>query len=139
MADDDKTRFKEHLALLRQAGKGLGRDVETELTDIGKKVERFPKLVGRDAEALAQEIDYDFVRVGVKINRGMKAIPGEMARGAKAVGRGAVHLGRATKEDLVKTKKVMKKDVKSGFAHAAGLKSRPISAWSRTEKDDKEE
>lgn len=146
MADDDSTRFKEHLALLRQAGRGLGKDVEVELSDVGKKVERFPKLVGRDAEILAAEIEYDFVRVGVKINRGIKSIPGEVAKGARAVGRGALFLGHETKagavrakEDMVRAKKAAKKDVKSGFARAAGVKTSSLNEWSRSGDKDKDE
>lgn len=133
----DKTRFKEHLALLRQAGRGLGGDIDVELKGLERDIERFPSAVGRDAEILAEDIEYGLLKAALKINKGMKAIPGEVARGARALGRDAVRLKRETAQEIRRARKTVKKDVKSSFTKAAGIKTGSISEWERPTKKNK--
>jgi hypothetical protein len=124
-----EARFREHLKLLKQAAHGLGSDVDVELHTVEKKIEKFPKVVGRDAEILAEDIEIDLLRAAVKINKGLKAIPGEIARGARALGRDAEELGRRTRKDVVKAEKAAKKGVKKEFAKAAGVETGKMSEW----------
>jgi hypothetical protein len=132
-----EARFREHAKLLRQAARGLGADFEIELREAEIKIEKLPRTVGRDAEILAEDIEYDLLRAAVKINKGLKAIPGDVARGARAIGRDAAMLGKKTRTDVVKAEKAVKKGVKKEFAKAAGVTTGTMSEWEYPDKKNK--
>lgn len=142
MASSDETRFKEHLAELRGAAKGLGGDIEAELRTVERGISQIPTVVEKDMDRWSREIDFALFRAAVHIHKArkamqqdIKAIPGKMAKGAKTFARDSAKVARATKSEAVKAKKVVKKDVKVGLAHAAGYRTGPISEWKRTSRD----
>ncbi|MCL5984337.1 MAG: hypothetical protein M1143_02025 [Candidatus Thermoplasmatota archaeon] len=136
MSSDD-TRFKEHLAELRNAAKGLGGDIESELRGLEREIEKLPGAVEKDVERMSEDIEYGLLRTALKIQKELKTIPGKVSGGAKTFARDSVKLARAAKVEARHTQKVVKHDVKAGFARAAGVETRPISEWKRPKKEEK--
>ena len=129
MAADAETRFRDHVAMLREATKGLGHDFEAELLSLERKIERSAHLVGRDLTNLQREIDYDLFVLGVKIHRWRKNLPQNLAAGVRTVGRGALEVGRLSGQAMGDAGKAVKRGVKRELAKAAGVRHEPLSEW----------
>ncbi len=143
MPSSDETRFKEHLAELRGAARGLGGDFEAELRNVEKDIARLPTILEKDMDRWSKEIDFALFRAAVRIHKArkalqkdIKAIPGEVSRGARALARDSARAAKAAKHEAVRAKKAVKKDVKVGLVHAAGVRTGPVSEWKRSSKDE---
>jgi hypothetical protein len=124
-----ETRFREHVALLRQAARGIGADVEGELKNVETKISRSSKTAGRDAEVLAHEIHLDLARIAVSVSKGSRNLPTNLKKGAVAAGgltkRGLLKAAGETKA----AGKAVKKSTKKELAKAAGIYHEPPREW----------
>ncbi len=132
MADVHEARFREHLSMLRQAAKGLGLDLESEFRSVEKDIAELPKAVGKEADHLLREIDYDLFSLSVKIHRvhqEFKKLPRKVSDDAQSMGRKAVWFGKKGVAATAAAGKAVKKDVKKELAKAAGIHTDPIQEW----------
>ncbi len=126
--------MREHLAELRQATHGLGRDVEIRLEDVGRKIEKLPTLTAEEARAAAYEIEDDLVAIGHKAGVEIRRLPREIghgiATGAGEIRDGAVRAGTAARDELEDVGHRTKEGTKNLLASAAGVRRTPMKGWS---------
>ncbi len=134
MPSSQETRFREHLAQLRQASRGLGKDIEAELTGIEKKIDKGAKRVAWGSEDLAREIDYELAVAAVRIQKAIRTLPSSVKSGSLALGsavkRGSGALKDRTVAASARMGKATKKGVKKGLSKAAGTWHEPLQEWS---------
>ncbi len=119
----DQARFREHLAQMRQAARGLGGDFYSEFSDLDTKIERFGHSTARDARELGQEIQEQLSHLGKSIDEEMRRLPGRIADGASRA-------GGATRDAFVAVGHRTKEGTKNALASAAGVNRKPIRSWS---------
>jgi hypothetical protein len=119
----DEARFREHMALMRQATRGLGRDFVSEFSELDDKIERFGRSTGQGAANLGAEIQEGLSNLGKSIDEEARKLPGRISGGVSRAGAatwGAVsEAGRRTKEGT-----------KNALAAAAGVNRKPMKSWS---------
>ncbi|MCI4349345.1 MAG: hypothetical protein L3J93_03895 [Thermoplasmata archaeon] len=139
---DEQARLREHLAELRKAAHGIGKDVEIELGAIADKIEKLPSRTAKDAKYALYEIEDDLAAAGHTIDRQLKKLPGEIGRGMVAAGsgikNGAVRLGGATRDTLETVGHKTKEGTKNVLATAAGVRKTPIKEWRHPSEEAKE-
>jgi hypothetical protein len=119
----DQARFREHLAQMRQAARGLGGDFVSEFSDLDDKIERFGEATAKDAKMLGQEIQDGLSNLGKSIDDQMRRLPGRIAEGASRA-------GGATRDAFVAVGHRTKEGTKNVLASAAGVNRKPIKSWS---------
>jgi hypothetical protein len=122
-ASSDQARFREHLAQMRQAARGLGGDFVTEFSDLDDKIERFGQSTAKDAKYLGQEIQDQLSNLGKTIDDEMRRLPGRIADGASRA-------GGATRDAFVAVGHRTKEGTKNVLASAAGVNRKPMRSWS---------
>ncbi len=122
----EEAQFREHLADLRRAAHGLGRDFSAELHNLDRSIEQFRKSSSRDAKYLAASIQDRFTALGRAIDDEARRIPGRLADSASRA-------GGATRDALVAVGKATKSGTKNALASAAGVNRKPIRTWSPPE------
>lgn len=131
--DDDSTRFHAHLNLLREATKGIGKDIEIEFKDVEKGIARLPHTVGRDYDDLHLEIEMKLARLSIKAHKFRKEFPKEvkadLRKAGHAIKTGAKIAGEAPVVYTAKGLRAAKKGTQKGFARAAGIYHDPIEEW----------
>lgn len=139
-SSEEEARLREHLAELRKAARGIGKDVEIDLARVGSRIEELPRLTAKDAKYAVWEIEDELAAIGHRVDVDLKKLPGEIGRGAAAVGRGigegAVRIGSATRDGLEDAGHAAKEGTKNVFARAAGVKRTPMKGWSPPPADD---
>ncbi|HTS33880.1 MAG TPA: hypothetical protein VMI55_08115 [Thermoplasmata archaeon] len=125
----DQARFREHLAQMRQAARGLGGDFVSEFSDLDTKIERFGHATARDARELGSEIEDGISHLGKQIDDQMRRLPGRIADGASRA-------GGATRDAFVAVGHKTKEGTKNALASAAGVNRKPIKTWSPPEGPD---
>jgi hypothetical protein len=126
----EEAQFREHMADMRRAARGLGRDFAHEFADLDRKIERFGNSTARDARALGAEIQDDFAHLGRQLDEGMRAVPQRFANAGYAIGSGVARAGGATRDAVVAAGKAAKSGTRNALASAAGVKRTPIREWS---------
>jgi hypothetical protein len=119
----EEARFREHMAQMRQAARGLGRDFATEFGDLDEKIERFGHATAQDAKYLSREISDGFANLGRSIDDEVRRLPGRIADGVSRA-------GGATRGALLAAGKRTREGTRNALASAAGVNRKPIRSWS---------
>jgi len=122
-SSQEEARFREHLAQMRSAARGLGRDFQAEFSDLDDKIERWGHSTSKDAAALGQDIAESFAALGKRIDEEARRLPGRIADGASRA-------GGATRDAFVAVGHRTKEGTKNALASAAGVNRKPIKTWS---------
>jgi hypothetical protein len=130
MADSrEEAQFRQHMAEMRRAARGLGKDFAHEFADLDRKIERFGNSTARDARALGAEIQDDFSNLGKRMDEGMRQVPQRFADAGFAIGSGVARAGGATRDAMVAAGRAAKAGTKNALASAAGVKRTPMREW----------
>jgi hypothetical protein len=125
-ADREQAQFRQHLAELRRAAGGLGRDFSAEISNLDRSIERFGQASGKNAKYLGQSINDGFSALGRAIDDEARRLPGRIASGASRA-------GGATRDAFVAVGHATKTGTKNALASAAGVNRKPIRTWSPPE------
>ncbi len=128
--DREEAQFRAHLAEMRRAAGGLGRDFASEFTDLDRKIERLGHVTAKEAHYLALDIQDDFSNLGKRMDKEMRDLPGHIANAGIAIGSGASRAGAATRDAFVSAGKAAKTGTKNALASAAGVRRTPMREWS---------
>ncbi|HTW76415.1 MAG TPA: hypothetical protein VMG14_01435 [Thermoplasmata archaeon] len=130
MTDDrEEAQFRAHLAEMRRAAGGLGRDFANEFSDLDRKIERMGHVTAKEARYLALDIQDDFAALGKRMDSEVRQIPQRIANAGVAIGSGASRAGAATRDALVSAGKAAKTGTKNALASAAGVRRTPMREW----------
>ncbi len=122
----EEAQFRQHLAELRRAAGGLGRDFSSEMSNLDKSIERFGRSSAKDAKYLGQSIEDRFSTLGRAIDSEARRLPGRIADGASRA-------GGATRDAFVAVGKATRTGTKNALASAAGVNRKPMRSWSPPE------
>jgi hypothetical protein len=122
----EEAQFRQHLADLRHAAGGLGRDFSSEISNLDRAIERFGRSSSKDAKYLGQSIQDQFSALGKAIDDQARRLPGRIADGASRA-------GGATRDAFVAVGHATKTGTKNALASAAGVNRKPIRSWSPPE------
>ncbi len=125
----EEVQFRQHLAEMRRAASGLGRDFAAEFTDLDTKIERFGRTTAKEARYLGAEIQDDFARLGRTMDEEMRRLPQRFANAGAAIGSGAVRAAGATRDAVVVAGQRAKAGTRNALAVAAGVKRTPMREW----------
>jgi hypothetical protein len=134
----DEAQFRAHLAEMRRAAGGLGRDFANEFSDLDRKIEKLGHTTAKEAKYLALDIQDDISNLGKKMDAEMRRIPQHFANAGIAIGSGVSRAGAATRDAFVSAGKRAKDGTQNALASAAGVKRTPMREWSTptTTRDD---
>lgn len=122
----EEAQFRTHLAELRRAARGLGRDFSSEISNLDRSIERFGRSSAKDAKYLGQTIEERFSNLGRAIDEEARRLPGRIADGASRA-------GGATRDAFVAVGKATKTGTKNALASAAGVNRKPMRSWNPPE------
>jgi hypothetical protein len=125
-----QAQFRAHLAEMRDAAGGLGRDFAREFTDLDDKIERFGNATAKEAKYLSLEIQDDFAYLGKTLDAEVRRIPQRIADAGSAIGSGTVRAAAATRDAVVAAGKAAKTGTQNALAAAAGVRRTPMREWS---------
>ncbi|MGI0129532.1 MAG: hypothetical protein ACREDE_04515 [Thermoplasmata archaeon] len=123
-------QFRRHLAEMRRAAGGIGRDFASEFADLDRKIEKLGHTTAKEARYLALDIQDDFTSLGRAMDEEVRRIPQHIANAGIAIGSGASRAGAATRDAFVAAGHHAKEGTKNAFAAAAGVKRTPMKEWS---------
>ena len=126
----EQAQFRQHLAEMRRAAAGLGKDFGREFTNLDTKIEALGHSTGKGAKYLALEIQDDFSTLGHELGDGVRRIPQHIAEAGTAIGSGTVHAAEAVRDAAVTAGRRAKTGTQNAFAAAAGVKRTPMKEWS---------
>ncbi len=126
----EEAQFRQHLAEMRRAAGGIGRDFATEFSDLDRKIERLGHTTAKEAKYLALDIQDDFAALGKAMDEEVRRIPQHIANAGVAIGQGASRAGAATRDAFVSAGHQVKVGTKNALASAAGVKRTPMREWS---------
>ena len=129
----EQARLRQHLAELRQATHGLGKDFAIEFKSLDHKIARLSTRTAQELKYDVQDIEDDVYALGRSIDREFAALPRNVATGAKAagvaIGQGAARFAEAAGGALETAGKRAREGGKNALASAAGVNRRPIKEW----------
>lgn len=135
-SDTDETRFRDHVKLLRQATKGIGKDIEIEFKDVERDIARLPRSIGRDYEDLRVDIELKLARLSIKAHKFKKDFPREVKADFKRAGHdvkaGAEFVGKGVVVESARAAKAVKRGGQKGLSKAAGTYHSPLNEWDRS-------
>jgi predicted phage gp36 major capsid-like protein len=140
---DEQAQLREHLAELRAATRGLGKDFRIEIDAVERKLERLPSMTAKEAKYALLDIEDDLSSLGRSIERDAARLPGEIRESVSAaaarVGEGASRLAAATRESLEDAGHRAREGTKNAFAAAAGVRRTPMKEWHTPPKNEESE
>jgi hypothetical protein len=126
----EEAQFRQHMAELRKATAGLGRDFAREFSDLDVKMERFGRSTARDAKDLALDIQEDLHNLGHSVDAEMRRLPERLANAGTAIGQGTARAAGAARDAVVVAGKRAKTGTRNALAAAAGVRRTPMKQWS---------
>ncbi len=139
MSDSQQeAQFRQHLAEMRRAAGGIGRDFASEFSDLDRKIERFGHTTAKEAKYLALDIQDDFANLGKAMDEEVRRIPSHLANAGIAIGSGASRAGAATRDAFVSAGHKAREGTKNALASAAGVNRKPMREWSAPATGDSE-
>ncbi|HTW39801.1 MAG TPA: hypothetical protein VMF04_02955 [Thermoplasmata archaeon] len=131
MSDErEEAQFRQHLAEMRRAAGGIGRDFASEFSDLDRKIERLGHVTAKEGKYLILDIQDDFRNLGRAMDEQVRSIPGHIANGGIAIGSAASRAGAATRDAVVSAGHRAKEGTRNALASAAGVKRTPMKEWS---------
>lgn len=129
----EQAQMRQHMAEMRRAASGLGRDFSIELRHLERNIERLGTVTGKESKYLWYDIQDEAARLGKAIETEAKALPRRMASAVSDAGEGirdgALWVGGAARDALETAGKKAKDGTKNAFAVAAGVKKTPMREW----------
>jgi hypothetical protein len=132
----EQAQFRQHLAEMRRATAGLGRDFAHEFTDLDDKIERLGRTTAKDAKYLALDIEENLSSLGRSMDTELRRLPGRFANAGVAIGTGTARAAGAARDAVVDAGKRAKAGTKNALAAAAGVKRTPMRQWSAPDSED---
>jgi hypothetical protein len=132
----EQADFRRHMAELRRAAGGLGRDFKAEFSQLDTKIERLGTATARDARELAADIQGDLAGLARSVDEEMRRLPHRIAEAGSAIGSGTARAAGAAKDAMVSAGKKAKEGTKNAFAAAAGVRRTPMKSWSPPTSDE---
>jgi NADP-dependent 3-hydroxy acid dehydrogenase YdfG len=132
----EEAQFRAHLAEMRRAASGLGRDFASEFTDLDRKIERLGHVTAKEAKYLALDIQDDFSALGKRMDTEVRRIPQHIANAGIALGSGAARAGAVTRDAFVSAGHAAKQGTKNALATAAGVRRTPMREWAPPSTDE---
>jgi len=134
----EEAQFRQHLAEMRRAAGGIGRDFAAEFSDLDRKIERLGHTTAKEAKYLVLDIQDDFVHLGKAMDEEVRRIPQHIANAGIAIGSSASRAGAATRDAFVSAGKRAKAGTRNALASAAGVRRTPMREWSSPTTGDEE-
>jgi hypothetical protein len=125
-----QAQFRQHLAEMRRAAGGLGRDFASEFSDLDRKIERLGHVTAKQAKYLGSEIQDEFANLGKAMDEEMRKLPQRFANAGIAIGTGTARAAGAARDAVVSAGHRAKEGTKNALAAAAGVRRTPIREWS---------
>ncbi|MGD0588884.1 MAG: hypothetical protein ABSA63_08860 [Thermoplasmata archaeon] len=126
----EQAQFRAHLAEMRHAAGGLGRDFGREFSDLDRKIERLGSATAKEAKYLGLEIQDDLAHIGKTMDEEMRRIPQRISDAGVAIGSGTARAAGAARDAMVAAGKAAKTGTKNALASAAGVRKTPMREWS---------
>jgi len=126
----EQAQFRAHLAEMRHAAGGLGRDFGREFSDLDRKIERLGSATAKEAKYLGLEIQDDLSHMGKTLDEEMRRIPQRISDAGVAIGSGTVRAAGAARDAVYAAGKAAKTGTKNALASAAGVRKTPMREWS---------
>lgn len=140
METPQQAQLRMHMAELRRATRGLGRDFAIEFENLDDKISRLGTLTAKEARYALEDIQDDFAALGHSIGHEMRRLPGQVAGGLTnagyAIASGAARAGAATADAIHAAGHATKEGTKNALASMAGVRRTPIKEWSKPGSDD---
>lgn len=129
----EQAQLRQHLAEMRRGAAGVSHDFALEFRDLDDKISRLGTLTAKDAKYALLDIEDDFTRLAISIDREMRALPGQVKGGLKNVGRGigdgTTRFAGATRDAFEAAGHRAKEGTRNALAAAAGVKRTPMKKW----------
>ena len=129
----EQARFRQHLAEMGRAAKGIGIDVSIKARDIEGKIADLPRLAGKDAKYAIYDIEDDLAAMGKSISTGAREVPGKIKNGLEtaggAISSGVTRAANATGTALETAGHKTVEGTRNAFARAAGVRRTPMKEW----------
>jgi hypothetical protein len=135
----EEAQFRQHLAEMRRAAGGIGRDFANEFADLDRKIEKLGHTTAKEAKYLALDIQDDFASLGKAMDEAARRLPQHIANAGIAIGSSASRAGAATRDAFVAAGHRAKEGTKNALASAAGVKRTPMREWSAPTTGDDEQ
>jgi hypothetical protein len=133
METSEQAQLREHVRQLRQAARGIGRDVRLEFDSMDEKIAHLGKLTRKEAKYALLDLEDDFSAAGRKIDSELRKVPGAVQAGVVTAGAairdGAVTAASATRDALVDAGHSTKEVSKNAMARMAGVNRKPMKEW----------
>jgi len=126
----EQAQFRAHLAEMRHAAGGLGRDFGREFSDLDRKIERMGTATAKEAKYLGLEIQDGLSHLGKEMDEEMRRLPQRISDAGAAIGSGTARAAGAARDAMVAAGKAAKTSTKNALASAAGVRKTPMREWS---------
>jgi hypothetical protein len=127
----DQAQLREHLAEMRRAAHGLGRDFAIELETLDQKIDRLGKLTAKEAKYALIDIHDDFSALGRAVDDEVRRIPHQVGSAVRGAGAATVRFAEATGAAIESAGSRAKQGTKNALAQAAGVRRTPMKEWHR--------
>jgi hypothetical protein len=132
----EQVQLRQHLAEMRRAAGGLGKDFEITFKNIDQSISRLSTRTAKDLKYDLAEIQDDFARLGRAIDERVSQLPHDMKNGAvnvaSAIGSGAARVGGATRDAFEYAGSRTVEGTKNAAARLAGVNRKPMKEWHPT-------
>jgi hypothetical protein len=129
----EQVQLRKHLAEMRRAWRGVGKDFAIEFRQIDDKIARLGSLTAKEVSGALSDIQEDFSALGAAMDAEMRRLPGQVASGIMNAGRGvasgAVQVATATANAIDAAGHRAKQGTRNALAAAAGVNRRPMKQW----------
>ncbi|MCI4325119.1 MAG: hypothetical protein L3K00_04450 [Thermoplasmata archaeon] len=136
----DQAQMRQHLAELRHAAGGLGRDLAIDFEHIDEKINRLGKLGARDARNAAEDIHDDFAALAHALDQEARRLPHQVgsaaSRAGAAIGDATSRFASATGAAIESAGSRAREGTRNALAHAAGVRRTPMKEWHTPSHDD---
>jgi hypothetical protein len=131
MSDErDQAQFRQHLAEMRGAAAGIGRDFKAEIDQLDRKIERLSHVTSKESKYLLLDIQDDFKNLAHDINEGARSVPGRIVNGGTAAADALSRAGVVSRDAISAAGHKAKVGTRNALATAAGVKRTPMKEWS---------
>jgi hypothetical protein len=135
----DQAQLRQHLAEMRHAARGVGRDLALELEGIDDKINRLGKLTAKDARHALIDIEDDFSDLRRAIDEEARRLPHQVgsaaSRAGAAIGDATSRFASATGAAIGSAGAKAREGTRNALASAAGVRRTPMKEW-HTPSDD---
>jgi hypothetical protein len=129
----EQTQLREHLAEMRRAARGLGRDLTIEISTLDEKIDRLGKLTAKETKYALMDIHDDFSALGRAVDDEVRRLPHQVgsavSHAGTAVGNATSRFASATGSAIENAGSKAKEGTKNAAAYVAGVRRTPMKEW----------